>query len=54
MYLCAMVILIAGTLTVLYFVLLLWDADSTAPDAFSCGSDEVCYCEKSKDCIKKR
>jgi hypothetical protein len=25
-----------------------------APDDFACGSDEVCYCEKAKDCIKKK
>jgi hypothetical protein len=24
-----------------------------APHPFSCGSDEICYCDKSKDCKKK-
>ena len=24
------------------------------PEPFACGSDEVCYCDESKDCKKKR
>ena len=29
-------------------------SDSSAPHPFACGSDEVCYCEESPDCIKKQ
>tara|TARA_R110000796_G_scaffold45496_3_gene110041 strand:+ start:453 stop:608 length:156 start_codon:yes stop_codon:yes gene_type:complete len=24
------------------------------PEPFACGSDEVCHCDESKDCKKKR
>jgi len=24
------------------------------PEPFACGSEEVCYCEESKDCKKKK
>lgn len=34
--------------------LYLMDVDYNVPEPFGCGTDEVCYCEKSKDCIKKR
>lgn len=27
---------------------------TNTPHDFSCGSDEVCYCEKAPDCIKKQ
>ena len=29
------------------------DFNFDIPEPFACGSDEVCYCDESKDCKKK-
>lgn len=35
-------------------VLELSSYNPNVPDSFGCGTDEVCICEESKDCIRKK
>lgn len=37
----------------LFFVAYNLQYSFDVPKSFSCGSDEICYCEKSEDCIRK-
>lgn len=47
-----MKLIIIGLLTLVYLLALI--TGNKAPEDFSCGSDEICYCDKAKDCIKKK
>jgi hypothetical protein len=47
-------ILIIASITAVLYHLKENTTTLDAPDDFACGSDEVCYCEKAKDCIKKK
>jgi len=51
-----MIILIPLVVALILWVVILYvsDLDFDIPEPFACGSDEICYCEESNDCIKKK
>jgi len=36
------------------FVLINRDTAGYVPNEFGCGTDEVCYCDKAPDCVKRK
>jgi hypothetical protein len=46
------IIILIGIVAGVAMINRLYDIDMTAPHPFECGSDEVCHCKDSPNCMK--
>jgi hypothetical protein len=46
-------IIILGIVSMYAMLVRISKLEFDVPEPFACGSDEVCYCDESKDCKKK-